>query len=406
MRKTTTYILLFISALAGNISGAMAQVQPLLDTTVELHRDTLRDQEVIEDKIIDEMVQEQTPLRKDKIQYFSQLTRYGFKNLFPRYSYNPSVPYAAQINSNASGFIENYMRQHSKYLIGMKSWGQPYFNLIENILAQYGLPKELKYIAVIESNLSTGAVSNKGAGGPWQFMPATARQFNLVINNYTDERTDYFKSTHAAAKYLLMLYKQMKDWLLVMAAYNGGPGRVLNAIRRSGSTNFWVLQQYLPEESRTYVKRFIATHYIMEGGIGLGDFGFASGIAANTGATNTYMPGNPYELNKPMIPQSELDGMETSTISGKYISIIIARQLSMELNQFNRLNPNMDGLLGTNGNYDLRLPPDKMQFFLANKYVILNECVNSLLQEGAINYDNHTSYPSRYRTTKKAKKHS
>ena len=151
----------------------------------------------------------------------------------------------------------------------MKGWGQPYFNLIETVLLQYGLPRELKYIAVIESNLSTGATSQVGAGGPWQFMPYTARDYGLVVNGYLDERRDYYKSTHAAARYLLVLYRQMHDWLLVMAAYNGGPGRVYNAMKKSGSKNFWDLQYYLPAESRTYVKRFIATHYIMEGSGGI-----------------------------------------------------------------------------------------------------------------------------------------
>ena len=116
----------------------------------------------------------------------------------------------------------------------MKGWGTPYFNLIDNIFAQYGLPKELKYLAVIESNLSTAATSWVGAGGPWQFMPYTARDYGLVVNAGYDERRDYFKSTHAAARYLLTLYKQMHDWLLVIAAYNGGPGRVYYAISKSG----------------------------------------------------------------------------------------------------------------------------------------------------------------------------
>ncbi len=80
-----------------------------------------------------------------------------------------------------------------------------------------------------------------------------------------DERTDYYKSTHAAAKYLRDLYTEFGDWLLVIAAYNGGPGNVYSAIRKSGSRNFWDLQYYLPAESRTHVKKFIGTHYVFEG---------------------------------------------------------------------------------------------------------------------------------------------
>ncbi len=96
-------------------------------------------------------------------------------------------------------------------------------------------------------------------------MPATARILGLKVNRSHDERTDYFKSTHAAAKYLKDLYTEFGDWLLVIAAYNGGPGNVYSAIRKSGSRNFWNLQYYLPAESRTHVKKFIGTHYIFEG---------------------------------------------------------------------------------------------------------------------------------------------
>ena len=368
------YILVALSAPAFSQKGA-GGVLSISDSVVNA--------EAKEDSVIDELILAKKMPSSDKIRFFSQATRYGLKNLFPQYGYNSSMPYSAQVNSNAPGFTEMYMRQHSKYLLDMKTWGAPYFNIIENILTQYGLPKELKYIAVIESNLQTGAVSNKGAGGPWQFMPGTARQFNLVINNYTDERTDYFKSTNAAAKYLLLLYRQLKDWLLVMAAYNGGAERVLNAERMSGSTNFWNLQQYLPEESRTYVKRFIATHYIMENGSAPGFAGFDGSMnMSNTpSGTLNYSNTNPRDLNKPGISDSEMFALNTERISGYYKAMVIARNLSMDINDFNRFNPNMDALLTRTGNYDLRLPPEKMQSFLAIKYDILNESVNTLLQE-------------------------
>ena len=254
-------------------------------------------------------------------------------------------------------------------------------NLIESLLQQYGLPKELKYIAVIESNLKSGAVSVKGAGGPWQFMPETARQMGLTINAYTDERTDYFKSTHAASKYLLQLYGQLHDWLLVMAAYNGGPGRVLNAIQRSGSRNFWDLQYYLPEESRTYVKRFIATHYIMEGNTGSnGEWAMKNG---NMLVSFAGMGGGSEE---------EPASVSVQTISGKYNSLVIAKNLSMDIQQFNQLNPSFDNMIGSNGNYDLRLPEDKMQLFLSARYQILNECVQILLNNDTV-ITNPVIYP-------------
>ncbi len=361
-----------------------------VETMQQIPQDSIVVEEAKEDQLIDSVIKTKTIPSKDKVQYFSQVTRYGFKNLFSNFAYNPTMPYSGQVNSNATGFIESYMKSHGKYLENMKGWGQPYFNLIESILMQYGLPKELKYIAVIESNLKTGAVSSKGAGGPWQFMPATARQYNLVINNYTDERTDYFKSTHAASRYLLSLYKQLHDWLLVMAAYNGGPGRVMSAMQRSGSRNFWELQYYLPEESRTYVKRFIATHYIMEGGGGVTTSVNNNALAGNF---NTGIPSaNPYDI-KPVLSEEEQIQTATQSISGKYNSLVIAKNLTMDIAQFNRYNPEFDAMMSNNGNYDLRLPDDKMQLFLANKYVILNECVQLLLSENNIE-STHTIYPS------------
>ena len=80
-----------------------------------------------------------------------------------------------------------------------------------------------------------------------------------------DERTHFYKSTVAAAKYLRDLHRLFDDWLLVIAAYNCGPGPVYKAIKKSGSRNFWKLQHFLPAETRDHVKKFISTHYYYEG---------------------------------------------------------------------------------------------------------------------------------------------
>jgi membrane-bound lytic murein transglycosylase D len=353
--------------------------------------DTTLQEEKIEDEIIDEIVETRSVPKRDKVQYFSKLTRYGFKNLFPTYSYNPTQSYASQVNPNAEKYMQDYLRGHGKYLVSMKNWCMPYFNLIDNIFTQYGLPKELKYLAVIESNLKTTATSWVGAGGPWQFMPYTAREMGLVVNGVVDERRDYFKSTHAAARYLLQLYKQTKDWLLVIAAYNGGPGRVFSAIRNSGSRNFWALQYNLPEESRNHVKKFIATHYIMETGGGNSNVSTNNGYALNTSsASGTAV--NPYN-NKPTITVQEMELAEIQTITGKYNSVIIAKNISMDIVGFNRYNPLFDNQIASNGKYELILPEDKMQLFLSIKYQILNECVQVMLGDSEVP-DNIRIYPS------------
>jgi membrane-bound lytic murein transglycosylase D len=357
-------------------------------SVLDVLKDTSAEEEKKEDAMIAEVLQSRASPKKEKVEYFNQVTKYGFKNLFSNNSFNSALPYTAQINPNAEVFVQDYMKGHSKYLLNMKGWGQPYFNLIENVLVQYGLPRELKYIAVIESNLSAVVTSNKGAGGPWQFMPYTAKEYGLVVNPYVDERRDYYKSSHAAARYLLFLYQQLHDWLLVMAAYNGGPGRVYSAIKKSGSRNFWALQYHLPEESRTYVKRFIATHYIMEGRAGVTTMGGTSAFASIKGVS----PKNTITKADTLTAQ-ELTEVEMLPVSGKYNSLIIAKNIAIDIALFNHYNPGFDEMMANSGSYKLRLPPDKMQLFVTNKYSILNECVQLLLG-GATVPVNRVYYPA------------
>jgi membrane-bound lytic murein transglycosylase D len=322
------------------------------------------------DVAIGEVIKSKTIPKTEKVNYVSQVTKYGFKNLFKNLSYNSSMPYSSQVNPYAENYMQDYLHSHGSSLQKMKGTSQLYFNLIDNIFTQYGLPKELKYLAVIESDLKPQALSWAGARGPWQFMTYTAKGYGLVINRNVDERTDYYKSTNAAARYLLSLYKDLKDWLLVIAAYNGGPGRVYSAIKKSGSRNFWSLQYYLPTESRNHVKKFIATHYIMEGiNSGTSNFDY-------TALNNTNDAGIISGLS-----EKENNGTEVLNISGKYNSSIIAKNLAMDINDFNRLNPGLDAMLASGVNYNIRLTPDKMDLFIANKYVILNECVEVLLSD-------------------------
>ena len=381
----------------------------LFFTTIS-YAQNLADTSIVDEKLETEIIEEiittkKAPTSKEKEQYLSQVTKYGFKNLFTKYSYNATAPYTSQINPNAESFMQDYLKAHSKSLLKMKDWGLPYFNLIDNILSQYGLPKELKYVAVIESNLKTDATSWIGAAGPWQFMPATARQYGLVVNGYIDERRDYIKSTHAAARYLLNSYKVYHDWLLVLASYNGGLGNVNKAIRKSGSKNFWSLQYSLPGESRNYVKKFIATHYVMEGGGGATTQSVSGGNVGIGYPMNVEAGGgvNPFD-NKLNLTDTESQNALTQTISGKYNSMVITKNLAMEIVQFNRYNPQFDNMMSTHGNYDLRLPADKMQLFMANKYIILNECVQLLLGDDNV-ASTQTVYPGpKTVVTKKKKK--
>ena len=175
----------------------------------------------------------------------------------------------APLNKQAAQFVSRYLRENEECLEGVKQKSPASFEVINGVFTKYALPLELKYLAVVESELNPKAVSRVGAVGPWQFMPATAKVLGLKITRKYDERKNLKKSTRAAALYLRDLYSQYEDWLLVLAAYNCGPKHVNNAIRKSGSRNFWKLQYLLPAESRAHVKKFIATHYYFEGSGGI-----------------------------------------------------------------------------------------------------------------------------------------
>jgi len=292
--------------------------------------------------------------------------RRAFRDLFVSTS-EKMDNYSVQLNPRAMSFVQDYMTIHARQLEQMKGWGRPYFDLMAEILNAHGLPGELKYLAVIESDLRSSALSWAGAVGPWQFMPATARGMGLKVGPYLDERTDYYKSTHAAARYLKDLYSTYGDWLLVIAAYNGGSGNVDHAIRKSGSRNFWNLQNYLPEESRNHVKKFIATHYIMEGNGGI--------TTLTKDEAKDAMITDPKDLLTP----EELQNSKVQTISGKYKSFVIAKNIGMDIPSFNRYNPNFDKVIAVKGTFELRLPTDKMDLFNTKKYQILEESLKFLL---------------------------
>jgi membrane-bound lytic murein transglycosylase D len=152
-------------------------------------------------------------------------------------------------------------REQVRNMLGLSAY---YFPIFEEIFDLYGVPYELEYLSVVESALNPRAVSRAGAVGTWQFMYSTGRHYGLTINSLVDERRDPVAATHAAARYLVDLYRMYGDWTLALAAYNCGPGNVNKAIRRSGGKrDFWELYYYLPRETRGYVPAFIAATYAM-----------------------------------------------------------------------------------------------------------------------------------------------
>ena len=172
--------------------------------------------------------------------------------------------YFGDKNEYVNDFVRKYLELHNKTLSNVHSNSNSSFTVMDNVLERKKLPKELKYLAVIESALNHNAVSHAGAVGPWQLMQTTARMMGLTVSRKQDDRRDWGKSTSAATKYLELLYSQLNDWLLVIAAYNSGPTPVQRAIERTGSHNFWDIKEYLPRETQGHVLAFIATASIFE----------------------------------------------------------------------------------------------------------------------------------------------
>ncbi len=169
-----------------------------------------------------------------------------------------------ELNPATLNSIRGYLFQYPVLTARLLGLADYYFPQIEPILRAYGLPPELQYLPIIESALVPEALSPMQAAGIWQFIPSTARLYGLQVNRIIDERYDLIKSTHAAARYLQNAYKMFGDWLLVIAAYNCGPGRVLRAIKQAGGrTNYWEIAPFLPAETRGYVPAFVAACYIM-----------------------------------------------------------------------------------------------------------------------------------------------
>src|SRR6266545_4074885 len=163
-------------------------------------------------------------------------------------------------------YVEVMQGRMREYIQDSLVRGAKYMPMIQSVFRAEGLPLDLAYIPIIESSFKTNALSKASAKGPWQFMKPTAKEHGLKTDWFIDERSDPEKATVAAAQYLKALSKMFNgDWNLVLAAYNGGPGRVSRAIKRSGIDDFWRLSatsKYLPRETREYVPLIMAAMII------------------------------------------------------------------------------------------------------------------------------------------------
>ena len=160
-------------------------------------------------------------------------------------------------------YIDLYTLERREQVSRMLGLSRAYFPIFEEALDREGMPMELKYLPIVESALNPHARSWVGATGLWQFMFSTGRMYGLRVNSFVDERSNPYKSTDAAIRYLKNAYDEFGDWQLAIASYNCGAGNVRKAIARSGGKrNFWAIRRYLPRETRGYVPAFIAATYV------------------------------------------------------------------------------------------------------------------------------------------------
>lgn len=168
-------------------------------------------------------------------------------------------------NSIVGKFINMYLGKRRRLVSDMLALHSYYGPMFKDALAREGVPQELEYLPVIESAINPNAVSRAGATGLWQFMASTATGLGLEVNSLVDQRRDPELSTRQAVRYLKQLYDIYEDWSLAIAAYNCGPGRVNQALRRAGGgkKDFWEIYKFLPAETRDYIPAFIAANYVM-----------------------------------------------------------------------------------------------------------------------------------------------
>ncbi|MHB1922460.1 MAG: lytic transglycosylase domain-containing protein [Chitinophagaceae bacterium] len=279
----------------------------------------------------------------------------------------------SNLNNYVISFISHYFKENGPDLASMQTNKAPSFKMIDHIFKKKGIPEEMKYLAVIESNLNSNCVSDVGAVGTWQLMSETARLMGLTVGSKQDERRNLFKATNAAGNYLNRLYGMFQDWLLVVAAYNCGPGGVLKAIKASGSTNYWDLQQYLPHESQNQVMKFLATAYIM----GKFDHFFEQNVPSDA-----EMPSLVKDPVPTYLSAEELSNTETVSISGRFDLHDVAQSLQVNLKELIHLNPGLEkGYSPSQHNYPLRLPKDKIALFQQEKQKLMDESVKTQLDK-------------------------
>jgi membrane-bound lytic murein transglycosylase D len=276
----------------------------------------------------------------------------NLREKFPSYAYvlrEFDVDPSYIDNPDFRNFILKNESRYRRFYTNSLKRGKDLIPLFKNLLTTGGLSHLFIYMSMTESGFKRGAVSSKKAAGLWQFMAATARRFNLVVNRHKDERFDPVASTKAAMSYIQSLYRMFGKWYLVMMAYNCGEGRVQRAIKRAGTDKFEVLmderRKFLPKETRNYLKKIIFLSMI--------------GEKINSSPLPKYK-----RIKKEILPDGEISVNIYGGITLKRLSAILKLPVSKIL----QLNPHLRGsTISENiGLTQITIPVENFKYYKKN----------------------------------------
>jgi len=244
------------------------------------------------------------------------------------------------INARVEQFIQIFQTTSRERFVTWLARSGKYILLMKRLLKEQGLPEDLVYIALIESGFNPYAYSRSKAVGPWQFIYLTGKRYGLKVNWWVDERRDPEKSTLAAAKYLKDLYETFACWYLAAAGYNAGEYKIVNAMKRYRTEDFWTLTKarYLKRETKDYVPLMIAAALVAKD-------------PEKYGFTDVEYQ-KPLQYEKAKVP--ELTGLS-----------VVAKACEASLEEIKDLNPELRrGVTPPNENeYEIKIPFGRKDLF-------------------------------------------
>ncbi len=264
-------------------------------------------------------------------------------------SESDAIPYSREFLMNKKTkrmqfWVEYFTKKNRDRFQRFINNGEEYRHHIEAVFQQYGLPKELYFVGLIESGYYLGARSHASAVGPWQFIKATGRRYGMRITHELDERQDLFKATHAAAQYFKDLHKMFSSWELALAAYNAGENGMLRRIMKHGTSDFYKLSRnkHLPSETINYVPKVLAAMHVMN----------------NAKAYGFEIPKKKFRL---------FDLTELRPVKRNTSLRAIADRMNVDYALLKKLNPELKRSFTPRhfvGNYMLRIPKSKYSYKL------------------------------------------